>query len=177
MSVQCFYTFEKCQEHAEFQFSFEHNALMFKLTWNHLASCWMRIVFYLSSVDLSWNSNMEINSAHFSRCSLFCTLEKSHECRVLISQSSSSSSSPGGGSRWIFRRYARLGNKFATLCTDIFAWKMYPLYWNVQKIPPQNAPIFMKCTENLAQNSTHLYPICGTNFIQRYISFLICTEC
>ena len=30
----------------------------------------------------------------------------------------------------------------------------------------------MKCTENLAQNSTHLYAICGTNFIQRYTSFL-----
>ena len=30
----------------------------------------------------------------------------------------------------------------------------------------------MKCTENLAQNSNHLYAICGTNFIQRYTSFL-----
>ena len=71
-----------------------------------------------------------------------------------------------------FRRCARLGNKFVTICTDIFAWKMYPLYWNVQNILPQNAPIFMKCTENFAQNSTLLYAICGTNFIQRYNSFL-----
>ena len=77
-----------------------------------------------------------------------------------------------GGFSVNFRRYARLGNKFVTLCTDIFAWKMYPLYWNVQKILPQNAPIFMKCTENLAPNSTHLQAICGTNFIQRYTSFL-----
>ena len=78
----------------------------------------------------------------------------------------------GGGFSVNFRRYARLGNKFLTLCTDNFAWKMYPLYWNVQKTPPKNAPIFMKCTENLAQNSTHLQAICGTNLIQRYTSFL-----
>ena len=30
----------------------------------------------------------------------------------------------------------------------------------------------MKCTENLTQNSTHLYAICGTNFVQRSTSFL-----
>ena len=55
-----------------------------------------------------------------------------------------------------FRRYARLGNKFVTICTDILAWKMYPLYWNIQKIPPQNAPIFMKCTENPGEYSVNL---------------------
>ena len=84
---------------------------------------------------------------------------------------------PGGGFSVNFRCYTRLGNKFVTLCTDIFAWKMYPLYWNVQKILPQNAPMFMKCTENLAQNCTHLYAICGTNFIQRYTYVLKSTEC
>ena len=80
----------------------------------------------------------------------------------------------GGGFSVNFRSYARLGEKFVTLCTDIFAWKIYPLYRNVQKIPPQNAPIFTKCTENFALNSTrtHLYAIYGTNFIQRYTSFL-----
>ena len=77
-----------------------------------------------------------------------------------------------GGFSVSFQRYARVGKNFVTIHTDIFAWKMYPLYWNIQKIPPQNAPIFMKCTENLAQNSTHLYAIRGTNFIQRYTSLL-----
>ena len=30
----------------------------------------------------------------------------------------------------------------------------------------------MKSTENFAQNGTHLYAICGANFIQRYTFFL-----
>ena len=33
-----------------------------------------------------------------------------------------------GGYLMNFWRYARLGKKFRTLCTDNFAWKMYPLY-------------------------------------------------
>ena len=61
------------------------------------------------------------------------------------------------------------------------------LWPNVQKVLPENVPtllkypreksapkacIFMKCTENLAQNCAHLYGIYRTNFIQRYTSFL-----
>ena len=35
---------------------------------------------------------------------------------------------PRGGYLMNFWWYARLGKKFRTLCTDNFAWKMYPLY-------------------------------------------------
>ena len=40
-----------------------------------------------------------------------------------------------------------------------------------RKFAPKS-PIFMKCTEKLAPNGTNLYAMCGTNFFQRYISFL-----
>ena len=69
------------------------------------------------------------------------------------------------------------GKKIVTLCAYIFCLKMYPLYGNVQKIPCQNAPIFMKCTENLTQNSTHLNAICGTNLFKDTPLFLKSTEC
>ena len=78
---------------------------------------------------------------------------------------------PGRGSRWIFDVMLGSGTNLRPNVQTFLPEKCTHFTEMYRKFPPKNAPILMKCTENLAQNSTHLYAICRTNFIQRYTSF------
>ena len=77
----------------------------------------------------------------------------------------------GGGFSVNFRRYARLGKKFMTLCPYIFAWKcthftemykkfrpkMHPSVWNEQKILLKIVPICMPYVRQILFKDTPFF--------------------